>query len=60
MAKDMKRSGMSRGDAKALRDLAIEYGLDAHGPEIHINRAGWAGKHWHVHIGPIDHILVWD
>ena len=50
--------GITESDANILIEWATEYGLNARGPEIHINRSGWASIHRHIHVGPLNHILV--
>jgi len=55
LSKQVRRSGVSREDAQTLLEWAREYNVPAHGPEQHLNRNF---KDWHIHIGPIDHIII--
>ena len=55
LSKQVRRSGVSREDAQTLLEWAREYNVPAHGPEQHLNRNF---KDWHIHIGPVDHIII--
>ncbi len=55
-AKKIRRSVTSQ-EANNLLGWAKEYDLPSHGPEAHLNRPG-IGRLPHVHIGPIDHLLI--
>ena len=59
IAKEYNR-GITEYDANTLVGWADEYNLVGRGPEIHRNRSGWGSTHWHIHIGPINHIWVTD
>ena len=59
IAKEYNR-GITEYDANTLVKWADEYNLVGRGPEIHRNRSGWGSTHWHIHIGPINHIWVTD
>jgi RHS repeat-associated protein len=57
LAKDaQRRGGADRRDAHTLLEWAKEHGVPHHGPEHHPNRP--FGKHEHIHIGPVDHLLI--
>jgi hypothetical protein len=56
LAKELKRKGVSTKDVGILRQWAREYGLSFRGPESHPGRK--FGEVLHIHIGPINHILV--
>ena len=55
LSKQVRRSGVSREDAQTLLEWAREYNVPAHGPEQHLNRNF---KDWHIHIGPVGHIII--
>jgi hypothetical protein len=56
MANRDKRTGITRGDAQAYKDLGKETGVPVRGPEVHPTRPH--GKEPHIHVGPVDHIPV--
>lgn len=59
LAKDAKKSGGATLDeANILLDWADEYGVPAHGPEVHPDRPGAASNILHFHIGKTGHISI--
>ncbi len=57
LAKEAKRKGgVTMKEAEILREWSDEYGIRFRGPESHPNRP--FGKHPHIHVGPVDHILI--
>ena len=69
MAKGDKKTGMTRGDMDAYKDLNKELPdpfpeRQVHGPERHPSRtpdsSPGPGQEWHGHVGPVNHIPVKD
>ena len=58
LAKNAKRTGVTREEAKILLQWAKEYGVNYRGPEIHPGRA--VVDFWHIVIGPYTHIKIID
>ena len=56
LAKDAQRKGVDKETANILLNWADEVKLLRRGPEIHPGRN--YGSQPHIHIGPIDHIIV--
>ncbi|MCK6486078.1 MAG: RHS repeat-associated core domain-containing protein [Phycisphaerae bacterium] len=50
------RGGVTREEARILREWACEYGVPFRGPELHPGRP--FGQFPHIHIGPVNHIPV--
>ncbi len=61
LAKEAKaKGGVTLDDANTLLGWANEYGVPAHGPEIHPSRPGAASNTLHFHIGKTNHIQITD
>jgi len=61
LAKEAKANGgVTLDDTNTLLDWAYEYGVLAHGPEIHPSRTGKASNILHFHIGRTGHIPIKD
>lgn len=61
LAKEAKANGgVTLDDTNTLLDWAYEYGVPAHGPEIHPSRTGKASNILHFHIGRTGHIPIKD
>ena len=61
LAKEAKANGgVTLDDTNTLLDWAYEYGVPAHGPEIHPSRTGEASNILHFHIGRTGHIPIKD
>ena len=61
MAKRDKKTGMTKGDMEAYKELNRELpdkfpSTKVRGPEVHPNRPH--GKEPHGHVGPVDHIPI--
>jgi 3'-phosphoadenosine 5'-phosphosulfate (PAPS) 3'-phosphatase len=63
MAKGDKRTGITKGDMQAYKDLNKELSdpfpdEQVHGPETHPKRPSPQAQQEHGHVGPVDHIPV--
>jgi RHS repeat-associated protein len=57
IAKESKRTGVSREEAEILREWADEFDVPFRGPEEHPGRP--FGSQPHIHVGSQNHIPVW-
>jgi hypothetical protein len=58
MAKQDAKTGISKGDAEAYKELGKEAGVPVRGPESHPDRPAPSSQMPHIHVGPVDHIPV--
>jgi hypothetical protein len=56
LGKEARRRGVTLPEARILKEWARELGIPFRGPEAHPTRS--FGRKLHIHLGPINHILV--